>query len=239
MKKTAFLVVCLIVIVMSVQAQSWWGTGIKGEGPAVKKELNLSSFDGIGLALSGNVYLKQGSNFSVTVEGQQNIIDNLETPIENGMLKIKFDKPVRQHDKLDFYITMPTLKAAKISGSGDIIGETKFSGLSKLEVSISGAGNIKLDVEAMEVNSSISGSGDIHLKGTSNAVAVGIAGSGDVEAIGLVAQNCNVRISGSGNVEVNVSGQLEASIAGSGDVYYHGNPRVKAKVAGSGSVMSR
>jgi hypothetical protein len=49
--------------------------------------------------------------------------------------------------------------------------------------------------------------------------------------------SCDIRISGSGDVEVNVKESLEANISGSGSVTYRGNPaHVNSHSSGSGKV---
>lgn len=220
-------------------SQNWWKSGIRGEGANVSHTLDVKNFDGIGLYFSGTVYLKQGSTYSVKVEGQQNIIDNIETEVEGDYWKIKFDRPVRKHEGVKIWITMPTLTKAHISGSGNLIGESSFTGLEEVSVGISGSGDIDLELEAKAIESKISGSGNIELGGSSGSFSIKISGSGDVKAYDLNTGSCNVRISGSGDCQVDVSEQLEVSISGSGDVYYKGRPKVKAKVSGSGDVAAR
>lgn len=233
------LVIASFLTVNTMQAQNWWKNGIKGEGQVVKKSINLKSFTGFTLTTTGNVYLRKGSSQSVEVESHQNIIDNLETEVNDNHWKIKFDKPVRKYDKLNFYITVPSLSAVRISGSGDIISDDTFTGLGNLDISISGSGNIKLGAEASEVVTRISGSGDIKLAGKTTDMSIKISGSGDVRAYDMVAENCKVSISGSGDVKVHANENLYVRSSGSGDIYYMGRPRIDSKVSGSSDITSR
>ena len=146
-----------------VNAQNWWKDGIKGEGPTVSKTFDLKSFEAFNLQISGNVYIKQGSKQSVKIEGQQNIIDNIKQVVEDKYWKIGFDKPVRKHDPIKVYITVPHLTKAYVSGSGDILGQGKFTNLDDLILGISGSGNIEFDATAKDLEVKISGSGDIDL----------------------------------------------------------------------------
>lgn len=237
-KNILLTLIALAIFVPAIQAQNWWKNGMKGEGPTVTKTLNVSSFDAVKLMFSGDVYLKQGSSQSVTVEGQQNIIDNIETAVSNNLWKIKFDKPVRDYKDLKIYITVPTLTAATVSGSGDIYGESKFNNLGGLLLGISGSGNIQMDFDAKDVKSQISGSGDMRLAGKANALEIKVSGSGDINAARLQTEKCSVKISGSGDAKVDVQEALMVSISGSGDVYYKGRPRIQTKISGSGDINS-
>lgn len=221
------------------QAQNWWKSGISGEGPIVKRTLDLSSFNKVVLTNNANVYLRQGSSQSVEVEAQQNIIDNLVTEVSDGTWKIRFDDPVRRSEGITVYITIPTLEAVRISGSGNLKGENTFTGINELGVSISGSGNISLEVEANIVDTHISGSGDIRLAGRTDKHGISISGSGDVEAYNLSSGACKVRISGSGDCEVEVQDDLEVRISGSGDVNYKGRPRISSRISGSGDINGR
>jgi Putative auto-transporter adhesin, head GIN domain len=239
MKKLLWICI-LSSLTLGLSAQSWWGGyGIKAKGPIVKKELKLSDINGLGLSISGNVYLRQGATQSITVETHEDLIPHLMTLVEDGYWKIRFDQNVSHYDKFNIYITIPTLKAARISGSGDIVGETAFKDLGNLALGISGSGDIKLNFEARDVEAKISGSGDMSLNGSANAVTIGISGSGDIESIGVKATSANISISGSGNASVQASENLDIRISGSGDVFYKGRPRLNSKVSGSGDVVSR
>lgn len=233
------LLLLAVFLTLNLQGQNWWGNGIKGEGPIVKKTLKVADFKGFVLATSGNVYLRQGSNQSVEVESHQNIIDNIVTDLEEGIWKIKFKNPVSRYDKFNVYITVPTLTKAAISGSGDIKGETPFKGLGAVTLSISGSGDLMMEVEGESVDAKISGSGDINVKGKAKSLKAAISGSGDIVAEYLNVADAAVSISGSGDVSVNASENLNVQTSGSGDVSYRGRPRVQSRVSGSGSLTSK
>ncbi len=64
-----------------------------------------------------------------------------------------------------------------------------------------------------------------------------LTGSGKVLAANLETDKCDIRISGSGDVEINVKSELEANISGSGSVSYKGNPNhVNSHASGSGHI---
>lgn len=218
MKNTKFAILVLaagLFGLTGLQAQA-----ITGKGPKVKKELDLKTFESIGLGVRGTVYITKGPQ-KVVVEGQENIIDELERDVEDGSWNIGFgrNKRVRNYAELTFYISMPTVKDLAIGGSGTIIGQDAFNNLEELGLSIGGSGTIEF-------------------KGAAKSAKISIAGSGDVRASELRAGACKVSIAGSGDAAVDVSDDLEVSIAGSGKVKYKGKPRIKSSIAGSGNISS-
>ena len=234
---TTFLMAFLAISL--TYAQKSWGSGISGQGPTVERTLNVSPFTGVGLAFSGDVFIKQGSTQSVKVVGQQNIIDNIDTEVKNGHWNIGFKKSVKKMSTLKVYITIPNLTKAVLSGSGNLSTDGQFNNVGELPVSLSGSGNINLTIDAKRVVSKISGSGNIKLSGSAGSHEIGISGSGNVNAFDLNSGECDVRISGSGNCRVDVKSNLDVRISGSGDVAYKGSPRVNSRISGSGNVTSR
>lgn len=218
---------------------SFFGQGIKGEGPITSKSLNLDGFTAIGIATSGEIYLSQGESYAVKVESHQNIIDNLDAKVSGQELELGFGKSVGSYESLKFYVTMPTLTAVSIAGSANVTGETAFTGLENVDINIAGSGNVRLNLEAGAIDISISGSGDMELAGTADNVKVSIMGSGSVKAGQLSTRTADISIAGSGDCTIDATERLEASIAGSGDVYYLGSPEVESSIAGSGSVKKK
>ncbi len=241
MKKLTYALLFFgILLVHSAQAQkSWWGKSINGEGPIVTKTLDLSSFTGIGLGIAANVILTQGSQQSVKVEGQANIIDNIKTRVSGENWHIGFEKNANNYKSVTIYITVPTLTEVSVSGSGRLESTNHFPNLDELDVNVSGSGRVQLDVGAAAISTNLSGSGKVKMAGSTDKHRITISGSGGVQSYDLTANDCKITISGSGKCKVHVKDQLKATVSGSGDVYYKGDPNVKSKISGSGDVTKQ
>jgi hypothetical protein len=108
---------------------------------------------------------------------------------------------------------------------------------SAFKSSMSGSGNVQLEVECDEISASMSGSGNMNLKGDTGRFHVQISGSGDVEAFELNAREVDANISGSADIRVTANEILRARVSGSGDIQYRGNPtKIDSKSSGSGSI---
>jgi NifU-like protein involved in Fe-S cluster formation len=233
MKKSIYIsFLFAFLAINTISSQS----AIKGEGDVVKKEITLSSFDGIQLAIDAHVVLSQGKVQKVVLEGQQNIIDNIEKEIRGGSWSIEYDKRVKSAKPVTIYITLSKISDIAFSGSGSISTTGKFSGLNDLDIAMSGSGDIRMEVEADDVDLAMSGSGNVQLSGSGAALNVAISGSGDVEASSFNVSACAVAISGSGDIMVFVNGDLDVAISGSGDVKYKGDAKVESRISGSGDV---
>ncbi|RMF30728.1 MAG: DUF2807 domain-containing protein [Bacteroidetes bacterium] len=240
MKRIQGIVILGVLLFTSVglSAQKW-KSGIEGEGKKVTKTLDLPPIHSVHLNVSGDVLLSQGSAQEVRVEAQANIIENLRTEVQDGVWEIKFKKSVRNYDGLVIHITVPTLKEVAISGSGEVKSRTPFKGLDDLRLTISGSGDLEMEVEARRLRATISGSGDMDLAGSATEAEMEISGSGDISAYDLRTEACRVNLVGAGNCRVWAEQELNATLSGAGDISYKGSPRVKSQISGAGDVVAR
>jgi hypothetical protein len=209
------------------------------ESIAQKQKRQVEGFEKVSMGVSGDLYLKQGSNFSLELEGDSDDLEEVITEVKNGSLVIKYENNRGwnlSRDRITIYLTMPEISSISLSGSGKIIGENTIES-DDLYLGVSGSGRMKLEVEADELNQKISGSGNIVVSGEADRAELSISGSGNLDALDMEVDHYVVKISGSGKCKINVGDSLEANISGSGSVYYKGEPdKIRSNVSGSGKV---
>lgn len=201
---------------------------------------SVAGFSGVTSTGSYNIFITMGSNESLRLEGDDEVISQIETKVENGILKISKKKTLNKKswmsaERVDIYIEAKTLHSLTVVGSGEI----EVAGVvnaTKLTNTITGSGSISLEMNAKNYVALISGSGEIYAKGKSENTSVTITGSGNFEGTKLESEMANAKISGSGDIELTVNKNLDALISGSGNIKYGGNPSVKYSKAGSGNI---
>ncbi len=208
----------------------------------VTETFELEEFSEIGLAEPFTVYLTQGPTQKVEVKGDKEVLDKIKRRVRGGEWSIDIDdkycnKWRSERKEVRIYITIPEINGLSVAGSGEIVGETPIE-TRKLNTSVAGSGDIRVDVKADNIHSSVAGSGAIKISGRADKIKQSIAGSGEIYAFDLEVKRAKVSIAGSGNAEISVSEELDASVVGSGDVYYKGNPSLDVSVMGSGKVRS-
>lgn len=214
--------------------------GINVYGITDKKETrNVPSFEEMGLSISADVYISQGNETSLVLEGDGYTLDHIQTSVANGKLKIRYSSwKWNSYKKVIIYITSPQWHGIYVSGSGKVVNKT-FITSERLILNLSGSGDIELDrLKIDKGEARVSGSGSIKMAGSQKATSlkVAISGSGSVNAINLEIDDADVKISGSGNARVFARENLTALLAGSGNIYYRGDARIDARVSGSGKV---
>jgi len=225
---------------------------------------NVENFTKISFDFPGKLYLKQGSPQKVELEGDQDVLKEVETEVSGSRLRVgkkgKWFGWDFNNAKITVYITAPNIDAVSVSGSGDIIGQSKIR-TKDLKTNVSGSGSLSLDIEANgAVEADVSGSGDMDLKGHFESFESDVSGSGKVVLSATIDQTADFGISGSGkilasgtadHVKTSISGsgkvlaadlqtnRCEIRISGSGDVEINVKNELDANISGSGTVSYR
>ena len=204
----------------------------------VKETRNHDNFSEISFGVSGKLYVKQGNTFSVVIEGNKDVLEDIETRVEGGRLIVRHDSWISIRDsRITAWVTLPEIEGLSVSGSGHVYCEGPVKS-EDIELKVSGSGNLdmaELKAEAVEV--SISGYGNVELAGNgASSIEVSISGSGSMDAEEFRTGSAEVSISGSGRCRVWVENSLESRISGSGSVYYRGDPNIDSRSSGSGKL---
>lgn len=207
---------------------------------ANKEERNLTGFSKIDLAISGKLYYTQSNSYKVVVDANEDDLDNTETEVVNGTLKIKTKNCWTCNFKdVVIYVSSPDMNGMRTSGSGSIYAENDIQ-TDDMQLKVSGSGKVILKgLQAGDVEAAISGSGDVDIsRGNADSFEASISGSGSVDAENLQVKNVDASISGSGSCRIHAGERLTARISGSGNIYYKGQPKMDIASSGSGKVKS-
>ncbi len=215
------------------------GKRLRGNGNIKTEEHNVSGFKNVDCSASADVYIIQGEPAGVKVEGDDNLLPYIEIDQEGDRLIIRD----RSHVNLDpsgdlkIYVTSPDFNSIDASGAGDIVGQTKVTNSDELRLSLSGAGNIRMEVNAPSVVCTLSGAGSAYLKGQAKNVDIELSGVGSTHCYDLQSENTKVDVSGVGSADVFASVKLEAEVNGVGSIHYKGNAtNVSQHANGIGSI---
>jgi len=206
------------------------------------EERSVPDFDGLAVAVPGEIYLVQGPTPKLIVEGTDRVLEDLITEVRNGQLTIRLPNRwnFRRNDELTVYVTMPEIKNITMSGSARLFADTPVRA-DRITITISGSGRVEInDFAANDLTTTISGSGRLKLGGSHNLERskIVISGSGRAEFENLPAEKVEATISGSGTCSVKAISDLNVRISGSGRVIYTGSPLIDAKITGSGRVVN-
>lgn len=229
------------ILLLSVAAAACSAGAKESGGPATSRAFEVGDFRAIEVAGPFDVRVTTGKTASVRAEGPQKLIDRMSVLVEGNRLRIRPEQKGLMNSfswndrNATVTVTVPTLEAARIAGSGDVRID-RVSG-ERFEADVAGSGDLDVgQVAVRQLKLSIAGSGNGRVAGKAEDARYSIAGSGEVDAAGLTATRAEASIAGSGSIRANATGQARASIMGSGDIEISGGARCETSKKGSGDI---
>ncbi|MBN2245900.1 MAG: DUF2807 domain-containing protein [Candidatus Aminicenantes bacterium] len=219
---------------------------IRGSGEVVTEERDVSGITGVKVSNQGDLKIELGDREKLVIEAEDNLIEYIETYVEDGVLKIGTEPNINLRNKkpIRYYLTARKLVYLATSSSGDI--EAPALRADDFTVKVSSSGDIEIDeLEAEEVSVGISSSGDVTIdtlesgsltirisssgdlkigRGNVKTQDINISSSGNYEGSLVESLRTEVKISSSGDAKVWVTEYLDVHLSSSGDLYYKGDP---------------
>jgi hypothetical protein len=235
MRKLYFLSFIALISMVSCR---FMGKRVHGNGVVKTIEKPVGPFKEVEASGDIKLIVIQGDLKPVKLEADENILPYIDVIQEGDRLTIKTRDGFNldPSGNLNVYVTSPHFTSIEVSGSSDIIGQNKISSTEELNLGASGAGDIKMEVDAPKIKAGISGSGSITLKGQAKDVDIDLTGAGHAYCYELLSENTKIDISGAGSAQVYASVTLKAEVSGAGNIHYKGNASVSQSISGAGSV---
>jgi hypothetical protein len=235
MKKVFNRLVVLVFVIGFFTACTTNLQVIKGNGNFVTSEKNVSKFEKLNINNSATVRFHVSQEYRVIVTVDENLAEYLEIETRGNSLNIGTKRGSYSFTRFQVDVYCPFISGVTVSGSGNFASMDKIT-TSTFESSVSGSGKIEGRIECENFSARISGSGGIIVIGNSKNSNISISGSGKFTGTEFAVNNADIRTSGSGSVDIQVSDNLKASVSGSGGINYSGEPKLDTKVSGSGRI---
>jgi len=204
-----------------------------------KETRNVAAFTNIKVGGAFEVFIKQTGTPGVVVEADSDVLPYIVTEVTGSTLKIgmKSPHPNTWNDvhTLNVYITVADLNALSLSGAVEVTTQSAIKG-ENIEMEISGAVEVDLNLQYQKLSMDISGASEIKLAGQVEEVNIGASGASELDAFELLVKDLSLTASGATEAYVNASGTLKISASGACDVRYKGNASVNAHTSGACSV---
>jgi hypothetical protein len=238
MKQILILILAVLTSLIHISCRQVFGKRIRGNGEIKTETRSISGYNSIDVSGAIDVYVKQDSVQAVKVETDGNLLEYVITREEGGVLKIypRNNSNLKPSRDIRIYVSGSDFKHFEASGACDIFTENKITGSERIDIDLSGASDVKMELNAPKVSAELSGAGTIALRGETKDLSLNGTGSTDIKCFDLMAENVDVRISGAGDAEVYASVRLDVRVSGAGGVKYKGNATVSQSVSGAGSV---
>lgn len=230
-KKILFLVSCVLTLVACDYE--------RGSGNVIKQERVVGNFSSIKVNTGIEVVVTIGSTQTVVVEADDNIVEYIETNVDNDELEITLKSGININRAVrKIYISTPELSGLTASSSASILVKGTVTSNEEIKLAASSSGSIQVEVQSPRVNAKASSSGLVKLSGKTKNFEAHCSSSGEVLAQNLMSEDTEVKASSSGTCMVHASVNLIAKASSSGTIRYKGNPQLKVEESSSGKVSA-
>lgn len=199
---------------------------------------SVGSFNGVKAAEAIDVYLKKGDKESVRVEVSGTSLSNVITEVSGSYLKIHMASGNFRKTNVKAYVTYVSLGNISASSASNVFSEGVIK-TSSMDVSVSSAATVELELDAGEVSADVSSAGDIVLEGRAGRLDAEASSAGDIDAYNLESGDVRARASSAGSIKVNATKSLDARASSGGDVRYRGNPMKTNTDSSSGGSVKK
>lgn len=211
---------------------------VLGSGNVTTDVRQLVEFRDVSVSTGVNVYLERGAEPEARVEAEDNIIGLVKTEARNGELEVYISSCVRNLKPVNVYVTFQDIESLGATSAGKIVGNSRIEG-EEIRIVSSSAGNIDVEVEAMDVTLDAGSSGVITVSGEAENVYADASSAGKIYAFGLVADDVRASASSAGVVQVYALKKLEADASSAGKIEYKGDADVDEDTSSAGVVRKK
>ncbi|MEP6924289.1 MAG: head GIN domain-containing protein [Pyrinomonadaceae bacterium] len=202
----------------SVIGSSFIHFDVKGSGNTVTEKRNVTGFKGVHTGGAMQLEISVGKEFSVELEGDDNILPTIKTEVRGD--KLYFERKegrIWSRGRVIARVTMPELNDLDISGASSAI-----------------VNNVK--TESLKIDAS--GASKIEISGEARDLAVEVSGASKLDAENLKTERTKVEASGASKVSIFASEAVDADASGASKIVYSGNPKSVSKDASGASSVS-
>ena len=184
---------------------------------------SLSDFSEVSVGEAISVTLIPGSKNEAVVKVRNIDLDDVETDVRGGTLKIELSGNRYRNIDVEITLTYKSIEGIHVSSAADVVTKGPIKSAS-LDISVSSAGKAELEIVAEKIDVDVSSSGDLELTGKTTSQRVSVSSAGDYYAYDLNCDEAYVRASSAGSAKINATNKIDAKASSAGSVKYKGEP---------------
>jgi len=209
-----------------------------GSGNIVSENRSTRDFDGLRVGGGFEVEITKGATHNITIEADDNLIKNIKTEVNDGVLIIKTRDNNLQDAHLKAIITTPELNHIDASAGAVVKVNSPYTAMKEANYEASSGAAIIADINTPEVSTDASSSGTITLTGKTRKFRASASSGATIDSKNLLAENSTVEGSSGATIKVYASVQLDATASSGASIFYRGGGNLKQSVSSGGSVNS-
>lgn len=212
---------------------------IYGSGNIITISKNYTDFNKVEFQSGFNVKLVKGSEYKVTIEIDENIVNYLNTYQSGKKIFIGLASGNSYKDvTLNATIETPDLQSVTANG-GVIVEFMGNNDYKNFSVELNGGCVVKGSLEADSLDLKLNGGSIVDLSGYAKDLTINGNGGAIIKLSNFHAENCSLFFNGGCIANIYVTGTMNVSLSGGSILKYKGNPTIGTISITGGSVIQR
>ena len=257
MKKVIAMVPMLALLILGC---SFYET-IIGSGHLVEVEMAYKDFSVLDIDAPVDVTVIYGTEHSVTVMADDNVLDHVQVTQVDRTLTMDLDSRYNYSNvTLKSVITLPLLEGLQLAGASmvTVIDSASLPSVSSFSAQVSEASrlllgsisaqSISIDVQdagsatisayASTASVTVDNASSLQMDGSANDLVLVVADASSANLRDFAVTNASTKLSGASKAWVNIDGTLRPDITGASSLYYHGSAFfVSPVITGASSII--
>lgn len=253
MKKLAIILAAVIVLVIGLSVTGCKVVDMGDDSEKLTRTYDYTDFTEIDIGHAFELEVIPSDDYSITITATERVFDKLDVRKTGDRLKIEVTGWTFSFKGMKAVITMPELEGLYLSGatrteamgfSSDRDLDIEISGASSLDmditaaqadIEVSGASRVKGDLTATGTSFDVSGASSLDLEGTGGDARGYVSGASRVYFEDYTLEDVDIELSGASTVKITVTGTLDAEISGASTLRYGGDPDLGSIESSGGS----
>lgn len=204
---------------------------VSGSGIIADRTEDLPAFSQLKIddSLIATVRIRKGNAYQISINGDDNIINNINWELENDVLKLGITDHLnfRKKSNLIIVITTPKITGIKMGSLGQVSIDNKMVS-PDFKIEVAGAGTFQADsLYVQNLTCNLGGIGQVTLGGKANQAFIKLEGAGKIDSYNLAVDSLTAQLKGVGSIKSNPVTFLDASLDGVGSITYKEEPKFK------------
>ncbi len=233
------LLVCAVLLVVGCSGM----TALPESGNRVGEERSVDDFVAVSICCGMKLEFTQGDQTTVALEGDESLLQDIETFVQGGQLTVRFRRPFsffsfQRSGGLTVLISASTLQGLDLSGGAQAKIDTLAT--DQLQLDVSGGSRITIaTVQAEQLRTALSGGAEVTIDaGTIDQQTVDASGGSHYRLEKVQSSSATLDLSGGSEARIRVSEVLHVNASGGSKLDYTGSPTVDQDVSGGSRVRA-
>ncbi|MEL4308740.1 head GIN domain-containing protein [Joostella sp. CR20] len=222
---TLIKVIVALVLSIFLTSCNFYGGGVMGNGNIITQERAVTAtFKSVKATEGVDVYISQSATASIKIEADDNIIDLIETEVNNGELVISTKENIGRASK-KVYVSLSEIERLATTSGADLesMGTLKVD---NLDLDASSGSDLVVEVQATAISADASSGADIEVFGVSTSLNADASSGSDIKAERLNVETVSADASSGANIKIGAVKTINYHKSSGGGVSYKGTPEV-------------